>query len=164
MNTQEIFTSLTKALPQAGLTLDEIQPLGVINVPAAALLDVARKLRDLPELNFEYLQCLSGMEKGAEFLTVTHLYSMKHAHSVALRCAVPKDAAVMPSLCAVWPAAEWYEREAYDMYGIRFDNHPDLCRILLAEDWEGYPLRKDYKAPESFHGIPLTNILPESLK
>ena len=60
----------------------------------------------------------------------------------------------MPSVVRFWPAADWHEREAYDMFGIVFDGHPDLRRILCADDWEGFPLRKDYVFPREYHGIP----------
>ncbi len=160
MTTQEIFNYLSKALSGAELMLEEVQPDAVIRVPREALLRVAETLSNDPELNFDYLMCISGVDKGTELQTVYHLYSMKHKHRVALRCAVSKDDPIVPSLCQVWPAANWHEREAWDMFGIRFNNHPDHRRILCADDWEGHPLRKDYKAPESFHGIPLTNLIP----
>ena len=59
----------------------------------------------------------------------------------------------MPTLCHLWPSADWHEREAYDLVGINFVGHPDLCRILLSDDWVGYPLRKDYTFPLEYHGI-----------
>ena len=163
MTTQEIFNHLSQSLPGAELILEEVQPQAVIRVPREALIRVADALSKDPELHFECLMCLSGVDKGTELQTVYHLYSMKHGHRVALRCAVSKEDAIVPTVCHVWPAAEWHEREAYDMFGIRFASHPDHRRILCADDWEGHPLRKDYKAPESFHGIPLTNNLPGSL-
>jgi NADH-quinone oxidoreductase subunit C len=157
----DIFNRLTTAFPAAGLTLEENAPGGALcRVPAAALLDVALKLRDDPALHFEALMCLSGLDKGAELHTVYHLDSMLHHHQFALRVAVPKDSPQTPSLSAIWPTAEWHERESYDLLGIIYTGHPDPRRILCPDDWDGHPLRKDYKAPTEFHGISLTNNLP----
>ena len=77
------------------------------------------------------------------FEVVYHLYSVPFAKRVRLKVWLSEDEEV-ESVYSVWPAANWYEREVYDMFGIKFANHPDLRRILLPEDWEGYPLRKDY--------------------
>ena len=74
----------------------------------------------------------------------------------AIRVEVPRSSATIPSVAALWPAADWHEREAYDMFGIEFTDHPDLRRILCPDDWVGYPLRKDYEFPLEYHGIPAT--------
>lgn len=160
MTTQEIFNHLTQAFPKAELTLEEVQPAPVIRVPREALAVVALALRNDPALHFECLMCLSGVDKGTELQTVYHLHSMENKQTVALRCAVSKEDPTMPTVCSVWPTAEWHEREAYDLLGIHYSDHPDLRRIMTPDDWEGHPLRKDYKAPEMFHGIPLTSNLP----
>jgi NADH-quinone oxidoreductase subunit C len=160
VNHTEIFNHLNGLRPEAGLTLEEVVPDPVCRVPREQLVDIATLLRDAPELQFECLMCLSGLDKGTELHVVYHLYSIKHHHRFTLRCVVAKTDALIPSLSKVWPTAEWHEREAFDMYGVRFSDHPDHRRILCADDWEGFPLRKDYKSPESFHGIPLTNIFP----
>jgi NADH-quinone oxidoreductase subunit C len=160
MTTLDIFNRLQTAFPAAGLALEETQPAAVCRVPREALLDVALKLRDDSTLHFEALMCLSGLDRGTELHTVYHLDSMQHHHQFTLRCVVSKDDPQTPSVSAIWPTAEWHERESYDMFGIVYTGHPDPRRILCADDWEGHPLRKDYKAPESFHGIPLTNNLP----
>jgi NADH-quinone oxidoreductase subunit C len=164
VTTADIYARLTAAFPEAGLALEEIQPEPCIKVPREAIAKIASMLRDHPELAFDCLMCLSGVDKPTELQAVYHLYSMKHDHRIALRCCVSKEDAVIPSVTPVWTAAEWHEREAYDMIGITFSGHPDPRRILTADDWEGHPLRKDYKSPESFHGIPLTSILPNDVK
>ena len=74
----------------------------------------------------------------------------------AIRVVVDRNDPVIPSVADIWPTADWHEREAYDLMGIRFSNHPDLRRILCPDDWEGHPLRKDYEFPLEYHGIPGT--------
>jgi NADH-quinone oxidoreductase subunit C len=163
VNQSEIHNRLSKLFPSAGLVLEEIQPEPVCRIPREQLVEVSALLRDDPSLHFDCLMCLSAVEKGPELHTVYHLYSIRHHHRFTLRCIVAKEDAVMPSVSTIWPTAEWHEREAYDMMGIQFSGHPDHRRILCADDWEGHPLRKDYKSPESFHDIPLTNIFPPDL-
>ena len=160
MTVSDIFAKLSAALPDRGLTLEEGAGEAVIRVPREALLETARRLRDESELNFDALMCLSGVDRAAELEVVYHFCSMTLRHRVTLRCVVSKDDPVIPSLCAVWPAADWHEREAWDLVGVRFSGHPDFRRILCPDDWEGHPLRKDYAMPASYHGIPLTAELP----
>jgi len=110
------------------------------------ILEVCRLLRDDEELRYDYLADICGVhypkrEKPLE--VVYNLLSIPHAKRVRLKVSLGEDEEV-DSVCEVWPSANWFEREAYDMLGIRFANHPDLRRILLPEDWEGHPLRKDY--------------------
>ena len=160
MKHSEIYNLLVARFPSANLVLEEVQPEPVCRVPREHLQDIALTLRDDPALHFESLMCLSGLDKGQDLHAVYHLYSIQHHHRFTLRCVTAKEDAVIPTLSSVWPTAEWHEREAFDLIGIRFDGHPDPRRILCADDWEGHPLRKDYKSPESFHGIPLTSIFP----
>jgi len=100
--------------------------------------------------------CLSGVDYGNGTLGVVyHIYSMKHAHSFVLKVKVPVENPVVKSVESVWKSANWHEREAYDMFGIVFEGHPDLRRILMPYDWpEGsYPLRKDFQVPEFYNGM-----------
>ena len=85
-----------------------------------------------------------GREDGPRFEVVYHLYSVAHNHRVRLKVPVEQDDAVVPTASGLWPIANWQEREVWDMFGIRFDGHPDLRRLLLYEEFVGYPLRKDY--------------------
>jgi NADH-quinone oxidoreductase subunit C len=156
----DIFAKLSAVFPASGLTLEEGSPESVIFVPRAALLATAKMLRDDPDMKFDALMCLSAVDKAQELQVVYHLCSMTIRNRATLRCTVAKDDPVVPSLCSVWPAANWHEREAYDLLGVRFDGHPDFRRILCPDDWEGHPLRKDYVMPASYHDIPLTATLP----
>ena len=85
-----------------------------------------------------------GREDGPRFEVVYHLYSVAHNHRVRLKVPVEQDDSVVPTASGLWPIANWQEREVWDMFGIRFDGHPDLRRLLMYEEFEGHPLRKDY--------------------
>jgi NADH-quinone oxidoreductase subunit C len=116
---------------------------------------IGRFLRDTPELDFKSLMCLSGVDYGDRLGVVYHLHSFTHRHRFCIKADLPREAAALPSVTSVWAAANWHEREAYDLLGIRFDGHPDLRRILLPDDWEGHPLRKDYQFPRQWRDIPI---------
>jgi NADH-quinone oxidoreductase subunit C len=127
-----------------------------VQVAAAAIHEVGMYLRHDPDLLFDSLMCLSGVDYGPEKNTlgvVYHLHSTSHRHKMTLKVDVPREDGVVPTVCDIWGTAEWHEREAYDLFGMRFDHHPDHRRILLPDDWEGYPLRKDYQVQEFYHGI-----------
>ena len=129
----------------------------VIEVEKGAIAEVAAYLKGDPELGFDTLMCLSGVdyEKAKTFAVAYHLFSFKHRHKITLKVQTPKEEPTFPTVEGVWKAANWFEREAYDLYGIIFSGHSDLRRILLPEDWEGHPMRKDWKYPETYRGVPL---------
>ncbi|MFH0794239.1 MAG: NADH-quinone oxidoreductase subunit C [bacterium] len=122
-------------------------------VEPSAIRQVAEFLKHDPDLHFEYLQIISGVDWTDKFTVVYHLYSYQHRHKAILHCDISHDDPVIDSVAEVWRAADWHERETYDLLGIHFAGHPDLRRILLPDDWEGHPLRKDYKQPDEYHGI-----------
>jgi NADH-quinone oxidoreductase subunit C len=117
-------------------------------VDPSRVVEVLRLLRDDPELEFEMLTDVTAVDYLGEvprFEVVYHLYSVSKNHRVRIKARVPgDDAPELESAVPVWPSANWMEREVWDLYGIRFRNHPDLRRILLYEQFEGHPLRKDY--------------------
>ncbi|MBK1441994.1 NADH-quinone oxidoreductase subunit C [Parapedobacter sp. ISTM3] len=120
-------------------------------------------LRDHEATYFDFLSCISAVDNGpaAETFTVVyHLASIPHQHQLTLKVMIQNDRRldnlpVVPSVSSVWRTADWHEREAFDLMGIYFEGHPDLRRILLPDDWHGYPLRKDYEEAETYHGIPI---------
>ena len=117
-------------------------------------LKVAKWLRSDEKLYFDSLQCNTGMDLGEGVLESRYnLHSMKHLHKVEIRIKVSAEKPDIPSVEQVWRVADWFERETYDMFGINFIGHRDLRRILLPDDWEGWPLRKDYEEQETYHGI-----------
>ncbi len=112
------------------------------------LLDVVRHLRDDAALRYELCSSLSAVhfphETGRELHVVLHLLSMTHRRRIRVETTCPDADPHVPSVVAVYPTADWQEREAYDMFGIVFDGHPALTRILMPDDWQGHPQRKDY--------------------
>jgi NADH-quinone oxidoreductase subunit C len=151
--------------------LDALDPF--VTVDAADLPDVCRFLRDDPRLSFTLLNCVSGVDyfepdakkapkAGFEphLEVVYHLQSFAHRHRFVLKVMLPRwkdgkpgQLPEVPSVTSIWRAADWHEREVYDLCGVWFTGHPELRRILLADDWQGYPLRKDYEFPLEYHGI-----------
>ena len=121
-------------------------------VTREALLDVLHFCRDDDRLACAMLSDLTavdylkfpGREDGPRFEVVYHLYSLTHNHRLRLKVSVDEDDAVVPTVVSLWPIANWLEREVWDMFGIRFEGHPDLRRLLLYEEFAGHPLRKDY--------------------
>lgn len=120
-------------------------------VDASRIVEVLRLLRDGAGLQFDMLTDLTAVDyathpdrEGLRFEVVYHLLSSSLLHRVRVKAGVPEMPCQIDSVVEVWPAANWMEREAFDLYGVRFRNHPDLRRILLYEEFEGHPLRKDY--------------------
>lgn len=136
-----------------------LQPALVIQPEKIA--EVCLELRDNEKTYFDFLACLSGVDYGVEsnrFGVVYHLSSIPYKNRLVLK--VEKEhlrskdnLPSFPSVVSVWRTAEWHEREAYDLLGIFFEGNPDLRRILLPDDWDGHPLRKDYVNPEYYKGI-----------
>jgi NADH-quinone oxidoreductase subunit C len=138
-----------------------------VTVKAEKWPEIAGYLRDDPRIRLNFLRCISSIDLLADD-KLACVYDLCHVptdspaqlqtrtHLFAVRIEVERGGAVIPSVADVWPAAEWHEREAFDLMGVTFSGHPDLRRILCADDWVGYPLRKDYEFPLEYHGIPAT--------
>jgi NADH-quinone oxidoreductase subunit C len=162
MHATEIVEVLARSLP--GVTLEALegpdQP--VLIVPRDALVETCRALRDTPALNYSFLAELTAVDfwpresaPNARYEVVYHFANVGVADfprpggsgtaaRLRVKTRVPGADAVVPTLTGLWPNANWYEREVYDLFGIVFDGHPDLRRLLMPEDWEGHPARKDY--------------------
>jgi NADH-quinone oxidoreductase subunit C len=126
-----------------------------IRIEPAAIVAVCRFLHDDPDLRFDALSNQSGVDYKARgtIEVVYHLYSYEHRHWIVLKVDVNRDNPIMPSVEGIWKAANWHEREIFDLLGVTFEGHPDLRRLLMPEDWIGHPLRKDFVEPEEYHGI-----------
>jgi len=143
------------------VSVDENASPAIFQLKANRLLEVCRFLQQTEELYFDYLSCITGIDNGPEARTMEVIYtfnSIPYEHQVSLRVVVTRNQEEeplpeVPSVVSIWRAADWHEREVYDLLGIHFTDHPDLRRILLPTDWPGHPLRKDYQEPEKYHGI-----------
>lgn len=103
-------------------------------------------LRSDPELSFDFLFCLTGVDWLTYMMVVYHLTSTTINHTIVMKVKIPdRENPAVETVCDIWRTAEFHEREVFDLFGIKFNNHPDLRRILLDDDWKGYPMRKDYK-------------------
>ena len=146
MQETQLIQSVT-ALQSGVQQLTEETDCPTVTVAASGLLSLMRALRDTPELAFNQLVDHTSVDwlKEDRFELIYHLYSLEHGHTLRVSCSVPRGAAVVPSLASVWPVAEWQEREVYDLMGILYADHPDLRRLFLDDDWQGFPLCKDYE-------------------
>ncbi len=154
---QEIYEVLSAHFGEAVFGFEsELAGDTTILVAASAISEVCKYLAETESLAFDSLMSLSGVDMGVrdeEFIVVYHLYAMRHRHKVVIKTAVPKDNPRLRTVEHLWKTANWHERETYDLYGIVFEGHSDMRRILLPDDWEGYPLRKDYKEPNFYRGM-----------
>ncbi len=122
--------------------------LDALLVPASGYRRIAEYLKSDEELDFNFLEFQTATDRPPDTLDVlTYLFSYQHRHRVALKVELDRVAPSLDSLADLWANAEWNEREVYDLFGVVFHNHPDLRRIMMPEDWHGYPLRKDYIHP-----------------
>ena len=165
MTPHAIADVLKSAFPQVALEAVLDSPHPHIVVAADSWHEIALFLRDDPRLAMNMLRCVSAVDLLPEpaLEVVYDLIAMqpdgpgglwRQHGEIALKVRVPRDAPHVRSVADVWPTADWHEREAFDLLGVTFDQHPDPRRILCPDDWVGYPLRKDYEFPTEYQGIP----------
>jgi NADH-quinone oxidoreductase subunit C len=133
----------------ADLVLDHHENCGdeTVIIKPEGLLNVAKFIKTHPELDFNVLMDIAGvdyLERQPRFEVVYHFYSLRHKARLRIKLPVPEDQPEVDTLTVYWKGADWYEREVWDMFGIRFRGHPNLKRILMYEGFEGHALRKDY--------------------
>ena len=133
-----------------------IEGLESILVSSNNWIEVSILLKNESDLDFNYLMCISSYDKGDGKIygVAYNIFSTNKNHYLEVRIEVD-DGITIPSVVSLWQTANWHEREAYDMMGIHFEGHPNLKRILLSDDWEGHPLRKNFKEPNYYHGMPV---------
>jgi NADH/F420H2 dehydrogenase subunit C len=143
MDSEKLKEIILRLVPDA--VTEDIKQYPTFLIPPAWLKDLASRLAGDPETAFDYLICLSGVDWGKELGVVYHLESTRHNHRVVLKVkTADREHPSFDTVSDIWRTAEFHEREVYDLFGIRFNGHPDMRRIFLEEEWAGYPMRKDY--------------------
>jgi NADH-quinone oxidoreductase subunit C len=167
MDAPAIIDTLTPLVPGASFEVGKSVDFATLYVPADRLVATCQALRDTPSLAFNVLIEITAADylpREPRYEVVYHLLSIPNRARLRLKVRVAGNAAtdgIVPTIQSVWPAAGWPEREVFDMFGIVFDGHPDLRRLLMPEDWEGHPGRKDYpvqirKAPQTYEPMEVT--------
>ena len=144
MTNESLQNLINSWIPELEFTEEKSQFLN-ITVPSEQLLPLMTQLKSNSETNFDYLFCLTGMDWGKELGVVYHLESTTHRHQLVVKVKTEdRENPTFDTVCAIWRTAEFHEREVFDFFGIQFTNHPNLKRLFLTEEWDGFPLRKDY--------------------
>jgi len=156
MTTSEIHQRLQAQFGEAVGPLSEpkIDPFAVVK--ADRIVEVCRFLKETPGIELNFCEDLTAIDwpKRDAIEVVYHLFSYKYRHGIVLKVETSRADPRVPSVEGVWKAANWMEREVYDLFGVTFSGHPDLRRVMLPDDWVGHPLRKDYQEAGGYHGIP----------
>lgn len=142
MTSEQLQTAIQQIEP--AVTFNEEGPLEVM-IEGDKLLSLLNPLRENQDMHFDYLYCLTGVDWPDHMSVVYHLRSTLHQHEIIVKATIPdREKPEISTVSHIWRTAEFHEREVYDLFGIVFQNHPDLRRIFLEDDWVGWPLRKDY--------------------
>jgi NADH-quinone oxidoreductase subunit C len=152
MEALQIYERLKQRFPDKILEVGG-KPDAFAAIEPAALVDLCRFIRDDPELAMDCLNNETGVDYKDHVEVVYHLFSYKHRHSCVLKAKLPRENAIIATVEEIWRAANWMEREIFDLLGVTFEGHSDMRRILMPEDWPGHPLRKDFVEPLEYHGI-----------
>jgi NADH-quinone oxidoreductase subunit C len=163
MDSVAVIAALAPLVPGATYEAGDSADVTAIYVPAAYLVPTCRALHDAPSLAFDFLADVIGVDylpREPRYEVVYHLVSIPNRLRLRVKVRVA-DGGTIPTVHRIWPAANWHEREVWDMFGIFIEEHPDLRRILMPEDWDGHPLRKDYpvqirKTPQTYEPLEVT--------
>jgi len=144
MTNEALQNLISSWIPELAFTEEKSQFLN-ITVQPEQLHSLMTQLKSNSETNFDYLYCLSGVDWGKELGVVYHLESTSHRHQIVVKVKTEdRENPTFDTVCNIWYTAEFHEREVFDFFGIQFNNHPNLKRLFLTEEWDGFPLRKDY--------------------
>ena len=129
------------------LDINQFRDQVSVTIKRDKIIDICRYLYEDPDIRMDFLSDLCGVdypERKSRFEIVYNLCSLKHGHRIRIKALIPADNPSIDSVVSIWSGANWHEREACDMFGIVFNWHPELRRILMPEEWNGFPLRKNY--------------------
>lgn len=145
MNTEELKIKLAEITPSPGF--EEGTEWTTAIIEPAQWPNVARQIRSADNLAFDYLFCVTAIDWRTHFTMVYHLTSTIHRHTLVIKVRLDHDQPVIRTVSDIWRTAEFHEREAFDLFGVVFEGHPDLRRLFMTDEWNGWPLRKDYEDP-----------------
>ncbi len=148
-----IYNQVKERFADRVLEIADKKPDPFMVVDPAALVEICTFMKDDPALAMDCLSNQSGVDYKDRIEVVYHLFSYKHRHLAVLKVKLPRENPSVATLEDLWKAANWMEREIFDLVGVNFEGHSDLRRILMPEDWPGHPLRKDFVEPLEYHGI-----------
>ena len=162
MTPTEIKETLDREFPGSVIDNEELAE-SQIELKPDQWLEIATYLKNDPGLSFDQLECVTGIDTGEDgpLQSRYNLHSMEHRHKIEVVISLDRNNPKVASIEQVWRVGDWFERETYDMFGIIYEGHRDLRRILCPEDWEGWPLRKDYETQETYHCIVVPKIKEE---
>ena len=146
MTREHILENLSAQFPSLKFEIDENNPEAIF-ISASALIETAAYLKSEAKLFFELLNFVSAVDYTDHFELIYQFSSYQNNHRLVLKIKISRENPQIESLSAVYPTANWHEREVFDLFGVKFLNHPDLTRIFMPEDWEGHPMRKDFVHP-----------------
>ncbi|WP_421763202.1 NADH-quinone oxidoreductase subunit C [Ekhidna sp.] len=156
MQFDKIKSIIDDLMPGAVVDVDEVAFPKALWIHPNSILNLCKALHSNQNLYFDSLSCLTGLDNGEEEKTIEiiyNLYSIPYNLHLMLKVKIDRERPEIDSVTEVWKTADWHEREVFDLLGVKFNNHPDLRRILLPDDWEGHPLRKDYVEQEKYHEV-----------
>jgi NADH-quinone oxidoreductase subunit C len=153
MEAARIYDRLKENFAEEVLEISDRKPDSFAVIAPGAIVRVGLFLYDDPDCTMDCLSNETGVDYKEHIEVVYHLFSYKHRHSCVLKVKLPRDDPAVETVEEIWRSANWMEREIFDLLGVTFKGHSDLRRILMPEDWPGYPLRKDFVEPLEYHGI-----------
>ena len=145
MDKEELKGKLAEIMPTA--TFEEGGEWVTAVIDPSSWRGLAEELRSAEGLAFDFLFCLAAVDWRTHIIVVYHLTSTRYRHTVVIKVKLDRAQPVVPTVCDMWRTAEFHEREAFDLFGVEFSGHPDLRRLFMTDEWQGWPLRKDYEDP-----------------
>ena len=145
MTTEALMSVMAEVAPDAAVDTTGEWPN--FQVAAEAWPDLARLVRYREDLRFDYLFCLTCVDWKTHLTMVYHISSTTHRHTMVVKVKLDRETPVIQTVSDIWRTAEFHEREVFELFGVNFTGHPDLRKLILPDDWTGYPLRKDYEDP-----------------